>query len=94
MVKLTTLPDDFCQERIPSLISSHGANFMPTFQDIGFKASDNHGFGLVVNIRKELCGAFVNTINVTLVNYTKSGQTEGGREMFRSGGRSEKESTR
>ena len=90
MVKLTTLPDDFCQEIIPSLIS---VTFLPTVQDIGFKASDNHGFELVVNIRKELCGAFVNTINVTLVNYTRSGQTEGG-EMFRSGGGSEKESTR
>ena len=67
---------------------------MITLQDIGFQASDNHGTQLVVNIRKELCGAFVNTINVTLVNYTTSGQMKGGREMFRSGGGSGKEDTR
>ena len=39
-------------------------------QEIGFQQKDNLGNQLVVNIRKELCGAFVNTINFTLVNYT------------------------
>ena len=33
---------------------------------------DNLGVQLVVNTRKELCGAFVNTAKVTFVNYTLS----------------------
>ena len=46
----------------------------------------------MVNVRKELCGAFVNTINVTLVNYTASGQeTE---TSFRTGKKSESQQER
>ena len=33
---------------------------------------DNLGGQIVVNTRKELCGAFVNSMNVTYVNYTLS----------------------
>ena len=33
---------------------------------------DNLGVQVVVNTRKELCGGFVNTLNVTFVNYTLS----------------------
>ena len=33
---------------------------------------DNLGVQIVVNTRKELCGAFVNSMNVTFVNYTLS----------------------
>ena len=33
---------------------------------------DNLGGQIVVNTRKELCGAFVNSMNVTFVNYTMS----------------------
>ena len=33
---------------------------------------DNLGGQIVVNTRKELCGAFVNSMNVTFVNYTLS----------------------
>ena len=33
---------------------------------------DNLGGQIVVNTRKELCGAFVNSMNVTYVNYTMS----------------------
>ena len=29
---------------------------------------------MVVNTRKELCGAFINTMNVTFVNYTQISQ--------------------
>ena len=31
---------------------------------------DNLGGQIVVNTRKELCGAFVNSMNLTYVNYT------------------------
>ena len=31
---------------------------------------DNLGAQIVVNTRKELCGAFVNSMNLTYVNYT------------------------
>ena len=37
---------------------------------IGTVEEDNLGIQSVVNTRKELCGAFVNTMNVTFVNYT------------------------
>ena len=37
---------------------------------IGTIEADNLGEQLVVNTRKELCGAFVNEMNVTFVNYT------------------------
>ena len=39
-------------------------------KEIGNVDSDNLGGELVVNTRKELCGAFVNSMNVTFVNYT------------------------
>ena len=40
-------------------------------QDLGTQAKDNLGGQLVVNTRMELCGAFVNNIHITLVNYTE-----------------------
>ena len=39
-------------------------------KEIGNVAADNLGNEQVVNHRKELCGAFVNKMNVTFVNYT------------------------
>ena len=39
-------------------------------KEIGNIAADHLGNEQVVNIRKELCGAFVNEMNVTFVNYT------------------------
>ena len=40
-------------------------------KEIGNSPKDIHGEGeFVVNVRKELCGAFVNDVNVTFVNYT------------------------
>ena len=41
-------------------------------QEIGNADADNLGSQLVVNPNKELCGAFVNIINLTLVNYTEN----------------------
>ena len=34
---------------------------------------DNFGKQMVVNTRMELCGAFINRMNVTYVNYTVRG---------------------
>ena len=39
-------------------------------KEIGTVDADNLGDQHVVNTRKELCGAFVNEMNVTFVNYT------------------------
>ena len=41
-------------------------------KELGTVDADNMGSQLVVNPNKELCGAFVNTINLTLVNYTEN----------------------
>ena len=41
-------------------------------KELGTVDADNMGSQLVVNTYKELCGAFVNTINLTLVNYTEN----------------------
>ena len=38
---------------------------------------DNLGYHMVVNPRMELCGAFINQMNVTYVNYTVKGKTKG-----------------
>ena len=38
--------------------------------EIGNAEADSLGNEQVVNTRKELCGAFVNEMNVTFVNYT------------------------
>ena len=37
---------------------------------------DSLGQQMVVNTRVELCGAFINKMNVTYVNYTVKGETE------------------
>ena len=39
---------------------------------------DNLGMQMVVNTRLELCGAFINRMNVTYVNYTVKGEAEDG----------------
>ena len=39
-------------------------------EEVGNAEADNLGNENVVNVRKELCGAFVNLANVTLFNYT------------------------
>ena len=39
-------------------------------KELGNAPADSLGNEQVVNIRKELCGAFVNEMNVTFVNYT------------------------
>jgi hypothetical protein len=37
---------------------------------VGNVPKDNLGDNLVVNARMELCGGFINNLNVTLFNYT------------------------
>ena len=39
-------------------------------EKVGNVPRDNLGPQMVVNTRMELCGAFINTMNVTYVNYT------------------------
>jgi hypothetical protein len=39
-------------------------------KSVGTVPKDNLGTQLVVNTRMELCGAFINKLNVTFVNYT------------------------
>ena len=39
-------------------------------KEIGNSPKNMLGDEEVVNVRKELCGAFVNDVNVTFVNYT------------------------
>ena len=39
--------------------------------EIGNAEKDSLGNEEVVNTRKEICGAFVNEMNLTIVNYTK-----------------------
>ena len=39
-------------------------------------AKDGVGSQLVVNTRMELCGAFINRMNVTYVNYTVKGEAK------------------
>ena len=45
-------------------------------KELGTQARDNLGGQMVVNTRVELCGAFVNNIDITLVNYTVSDNIE------------------
>ena len=45
-------------------------------KEIGTAEADNLGTQLVVNPNKELCGAFVNSINLTLVNYTEKNRED------------------
>ena len=45
-------------------------------KELGTVDADNMGSQLVVNPNKELCGAFVNTINLTLVNYTEKNSVD------------------
>ena len=47
-----------------------------TCKKLGFAKKDNLGGALVVNTRIELCGAFMNTMEVGLVNYTVSGENK------------------
>ena len=44
---------------------------------MGNVPEDNLGQQMVVNTRLELCGAIVNRINVTYVNYTVKGNKKG-----------------
>ena len=53
---------------------------MTTFSDSTCKTlatvpKDNLGHPLVVNTQRELCGAFINNLNVTFVNYTQKAQS-------------------
>ena len=43
---------------------------------MGNVPKDNLGMQMVVNTRLELCGAFINRMNVTYVNYTVKGEAE------------------
>ena len=45
-------------------------------QEIGNADADSLGSQLVVNPNNEICGAFVNIINLTLVNYTESNRED------------------
>ena len=47
-----------------------------TCKRIGYAKKDNLGGALAVNTRIELCGAFINTMEVGLVNYTVNQDTE------------------
>ena len=46
----------------------------PLVEKVGNVAKDNLGQQMVVNTRMELCGAFINRMNVTYVNYTVKGE--------------------
>ena len=46
-----------------------------TCKELGNVRKDNFGDPLVVNTNKELCGAFINNLNVTFVNYTRNTQS-------------------
>ena len=39
-------------------------------RELGHRQGDNQHHGFYVNTKNELCGAFVNDMNVTTVNYT------------------------
>ena len=39
-------------------------------KEMGTVQADNLGDLMAANTRKELCGAFINTMNLTFVNYT------------------------
>ena len=47
-----------------------------TCKKLGHAKKDNLGGALVVNTRIELCGAFINTMEVGLVNYAVSGENK------------------
>ena len=47
------------------------------FWKVGNVPKDNLGYHMVVNPRMELCGAFINQMNVTYVNYTVKGKAKG-----------------
>ena len=51
-------------------------------KELGTRARDNLGGQMVVNTRVELCGAFVNNIDITLVNYTVSREKKKERFQF------------
>ena len=44
------------------------------FEKVGNVPRDSLGQQMVVNTRVELCGAFINRMNVTFVNYTVKGE--------------------
>ena len=46
-----------------------------TCKELGTVQKDNFGDPLVVNTERELCGAFINNLNVTFVNYTRNRQS-------------------
>ena len=46
-----------------------------TCKELGNVRKDNLGDPLVVNTDRELCGAFINNLNVTFVNYTHNTQS-------------------
>ena len=45
-----------------------------TIKKVGNVPKDSLGGEMVVNTRMELCGAFINRMNVTYVNYTVKGK--------------------
>ena len=45
-------------------------------KEMGNIKEDNLGGLQVVNTKKELCGAFVNTMNITFVNYTVKAESK------------------
>ena len=46
----------------------------PPVEKVGNVPKDSLGQQMVVNTRLELCGAFINRMNVTYVNYTVKGE--------------------
>ena len=46
----------------------------PLVEKVGNVPKDSLGQQMVVNTRMELCGAFINRMNVTYVNYTVKGE--------------------
>ena len=45
-------------------------------EKVGNVPKDSLGGQMVVNTRMELCGAFINKLNVTYVNYTVRGEVK------------------
>ena len=43
-------------------------------QELGPRRKNQHNEEIVVNIKRELCGGFINVINFTSVKYDKNGE--------------------
>ena len=73
----------FCGYSIRLCKKEHNSIVIDFCKEIGTADADNLGSQLVVNPHKELCGAFVNIINLTLVNYTEQNRVDTERRQIK-----------